>query len=201
MGQHDSAGRAQSPRTLPVRPAPATPEAVLFDRDGTLLVDVPYNGDPARVRPVPGARAALDRLRAAGLPMAVVSNQSGVARGLLTSDQVAAVNARMADLLGPFDAVLVCEHGADDGCTCRKPRPGLVVEAARRLGVDPSGCVLVGDIGTDVEAGLAAGARAVLVPTAVTRQDEVAVAPEVAPDLGAAVDLVLAARSASAPGA
>jgi len=201
VGQHDSAGRAQSPRTLPVRPAPATPEAVLFDRDGTLLVDVPYNGDPARVRPVPGARAALDRLRAAGLPMAVVSNQSGVARGLLTSDQVAAVNARMADLLGPFDAVLVCEHGADDGCTCRKPRPGLVVEAARRLGVDPSGCVLVGDIGTDVEAGLAAGARPVLVPTAVTRQEEVDVAPEVAPDLGAAVDLVLAARSASAPGA
>jgi D-glycero-D-manno-heptose 1,7-bisphosphate phosphatase len=201
VGSHVGAAVREGGPDRPARPARPEPEAVLFDRDGTLLVDVPYNGDPARVRPMPGARAALDRVRAAGLPMAVVTNQSGVARGLLTSDQVAAVNARMADLLGPFDAVLVCEHGPDDGCTCRKPRPGLVVEAARRLGVDPSGCVLVGDIGTDVEAGLAAGARAVLVPTAVTRQEEVAAAPEVAPDLGAAVDLVLAARSASAPGA
>jgi len=201
VGQHDGAGATESPRTLPVRAAPATPGAVLFDRDGTLVVDVPYNGDPDCVRPVPGARAALDRLRGAGLPLAVVSNQSGVARGLLTSEQVAAVNARVAELLGPFDAVLVCEHGPEDGCSCRKPRPGLVVEAARRLGVDPSQCVLVGDIGTDVEAGLAAGARPVLVPTAVTRQEEVALAPEVASDLEAAVDLVLAARYAPAPGA
>ena len=201
MGQHDGAGATGSPRTLPAGPASTTPEAVLFDRDGTLVVDVPYNGDPARVRPVPGARAALDRLREAGLPVAVVSNQSGVARGLLTSRQVAAVNARMAELLGPFDAVLVCEHGPEDDCGCRKPRPGLVVEAARRLGVDPSRCVLVGDIGSDVEAGLAAGARPVLVPTAVTRQEEVAVAPEVVPDLEAAVDLVLPARPVPAPGA
>jgi HAD superfamily hydrolase (TIGR01662 family) len=68
---------------------------VLFDRDGTLIVDVPYNGDPARVVPMPGARAALDRLRAAGVRVGVVSNQSGIARGLLTRAQVEAVNARM----------------------------------------------------------------------------------------------------------
>jgi histidinol-phosphate phosphatase family protein len=175
--------------------------AVLLDRDGTLVVDVPYNGDPVRVKPVPGARAALDRLRAAGLPTAVVSNQSGVARGLLTTEQVAAVNARVDELLGPFDAVVVCEHGPDDGCACRKPRPGLVLEAARRLGVDPARCVLVGDIGTDVEAARAAGARPVLVPTAVTRPEEVAAAPEVADDLAAAVELVLDAHPAALPGA
>jgi D-glycero-D-manno-heptose 1,7-bisphosphate phosphatase len=175
--------------------------AVLFDRDGTLVVDVPYNGDPGRVKPVPGARAALDRLRAAGLPTAVVSNQSGVARGLLTSEQVAAVNARVDELLGPFDAVVVCEHGPEDGCACRKPGPGLVLEAARRLGVDPARCVLVGDIGTDVEAARAAGARPVLVPTAVTRPEEVAAAPEVADDLAAAVELVLDAHPAPLPGA
>src|SRR6185312_8681525 len=70
------------------------PHAVLFDRDGTLVVDVPYNGDPARVEPVPGARAALDRLRAAGIPTAVVSNQSGIGRGLLEPAQVEAVNRR-----------------------------------------------------------------------------------------------------------
>jgi histidinol phosphatase-like enzyme len=122
--------------------------AALFDRDGTLVEDVPYNGDPAVVRPVPGARAALDRLRAAGLPPGVVSNQSGVARGLLTREQV----ARVEELLG--------------------------VPADR--------CVVVGDIGADVAAGRAAGARAVPVPTAVTRAEEVATAPVVAGDLGAA---------------
>ncbi len=194
MGTGDSRA-SRAGRTAP------PPQAVLLDRDGTLVVDVPYNGDPSLVAPVPGARAALDRLRAAGLPLAVVSNQSGVARGLLTSAQVAAVNARVAELLGPFDAVLVCEHGPDDGCACRKPRPGLVLEAARQLGVDPAACVLVGDIGSDVDAALAAGAQPVLVPTEVTRPDEVAAAPAVVADLAAAVDVVLDARSGSARGA
>ena len=73
--------------------------AVLFDRDGTLVVDVPYNGDPARVRPVRGAREAVARLRTAGVPTAVVSNQSGVGRGLLTRQQVDAVNTRLDVLL------------------------------------------------------------------------------------------------------
>ncbi|MCI3950397.1 MAG: family hydrolase [Acidimicrobiales bacterium] len=198
LGQVMGTGDSRSSRAGRTAPPP---QAVLLDRDGTLVVDVPYNGDPSRVAPVPGARAALDRLRAAGLPLAVVSNQSGVARGLLTSAQVAAVNARVAELLGPFDAVLVCEHGPDDGCACRKPRPGLVLEAARQLGVDPAACVLVGDIGSDVEAALAAGAQPVLVPTEVTRPDEVAAAPAVVADLAAAVDVVLAARSGSARGA
>jgi D-glycero-D-manno-heptose 1,7-bisphosphate phosphatase len=182
-----------------VVPIGGATEAVLFDRDGTLVVDVPYNGDPGRVQPVPGARAALERLRAAGVPTAVVSNQSGVARGLLTLEQVAAVNARVEELLGPFDAVVVCEHGPDDGCHCRKPQPGLVLEAARRLGVDPSRCVLVGDIGSDVAAARAAGAQPVLVPTAVTRPEEVADAPVVVDDLAAAVELVLDASPAPPP--
>ncbi len=166
-------------------------EAVLLDRDGTLVVDVPYNGDPARVVPMPGAREALARLRAAGLPLAVVSNQSGVARGLLSEGDVAAVNQRVEELLGPLGPMLVCPHGPHDGCACRKPRPGLVLRAAERLGVAPDRCAVVGDIGADVEAARAAGARAVLVPTPVTRDEEVARAPEVARDLGAAVDLLL----------
>src|SRR5690348_5821530 len=72
-------------------------DAVLFDRDGTLVHDVPYNGDPALVRPVPGARAALDRLRAAGLRLGVVTNQSAVARGMISQDDVAAVHARITE--------------------------------------------------------------------------------------------------------
>ena len=168
------------------------PRAVLFDRDGTLVVDVPYNGDPDRVVLVPTAVAALARLRAAGIPTAVVSNQSGIARGLLTRSQVDAVNARAAQLLGGLGPVFVCEHGPGDGCDCRKPAPGLVLQAAAALGVDPSECAVVGDIGADVGAALAAGARPVLVPTAVTRAEEVAAAPEVASDLLGAVDLLLA---------
>ncbi|MEA2381734.1 MAG: hypothetical protein QOH72_1705 [Solirubrobacteraceae bacterium] len=171
--------------------AAAPPAAVLLDRDGTLVVDVPYNGDPAQVRPMPGARDALDRLRAAGVPLAVVSNQSGIARGILSEDEVAAVNRRVEELLGPLGPWCVCPHGPDDGCDCRKPAPGLVLEAAARLGVAPERCAVVGDIGADVEAARAAGARGVLVPTSRTRREEVAAAPERARDLDEAVDLLL----------
>ncbi len=171
------------------------PAAVLFDRDGTLVEDVPYNGDPAQVRPVPGARAALDRLRERGIPVAVVSNQSGVARGLLSVDQVEAVNRRVEELLGPFAGWTYCPHGPDDGCDCRKPAPGLIRRAAAMLGVDPARCAVVGDIGADVEAASAVGARAVLVPTTVTRPDEVERAPEVAPNLEAAVERLLRSRA------
>jgi histidinol-phosphate phosphatase family protein len=175
------AGRAPQPR----------PEAVLFDRDGTLIVDVPYNGDPDRVLPIDGAGEALDRLRAAGVKTGMVSNQSGVARGLLTADDVEAVNARVDALLGPLGPVEWCPHGPGDGCDCRKPAPGLIVRAAARLGVDPRDCAVVGDIAADVEAARAAGARGVLVPTERTREEEVAAAAEVAPDLRRAVDLLL----------
>lgn len=163
------------------------PEAVLFDRDGTLVVDVPYNRDPALVRPVAGAGAAVRSLRNAGIPVGVVTNQSGIARGLLTAEQADAVNRRVDALLGPFDVWQVCPHGPHDGCACRKPRPGMVLAAARTLGVAPERVVVIGDIGADVAAAAAAAAGSVLVPTAATRPEEVAAAPVVRPDLGAAV--------------
>lgn len=166
-------------------------EAVLLDRDGTLVENVPYNGDPAQVRPLPGARAALDRLREAGIGLAVVSNQSAIGRGLLSRDQVNAVNRRVEELLGPIGHWLVCPHEPDDDCDCRKPRPGLVLRAAERLGVDPAACVVIGDIGADVEAAHAAGARGVLVPTPHTLRREIVAAPEVARNLSDAVERLL----------
>jgi HAD superfamily hydrolase (TIGR01662 family) len=175
-------------------PWPPSPRAVLLDRDGTLVHDVPYNGDPRAVAPVEGAREAMDRLRSDGLRVGVVTNQSGLARGLITADQVDAVNAEVDARLGPFATWQVCPHAPDDGCQCRKPRPGMVRAAARRLGVRPEECVVIGDIGADAEAARAAGARSVLVPTPVTRAEEVASAPVVASDLGRAVDLVLGWR-------
>jgi D-glycero-D-manno-heptose 1,7-bisphosphate phosphatase len=130
---------------------------VVFDRDETIVVDVPYNGDPDRVEPAPGAKALLDRLRAAGLPLAVVSNQSGIGRGLVTPEAVNAVNRRVDDLLGPFAGFFVCPHAPDDACECRKPKPKLILDAARALGVDPSCLVVVGDRESDVEAARNAG--------------------------------------------
>jgi len=167
------------------------PGAVLFDRDGTLVVDVPYNDDPARVRPVPAARAALALLRAHGISVGVVTNQSGIARGLLTAARADAVNRRIDVLLGPFATWQVCPHGPDDGCACRKPRPGMVLAAAQRLGVAPERVAVVGDIGADIGAATAAGARSVLVPTPATRRAEIAAAPVVRPDLVAAVHHLL----------
>ncbi|MGC4813384.1 HAD-IIIA family hydrolase [Micromonospora sp. DT228] len=195
----DRAGSAGSGRVTGGSDRHVLYDAVLLDRDGTLIEDVPYNGDPEKVRPVPGARAALDRLRAAGLRLAVVTNQSGLARGYFSEEQMRAVHARVEELLGRFDAWLVCPHDDADGCGCRKPAPGLVYAAARELGTTASRCVLVGDIGRDVAAALAAGAAGVLVPTPVTRPEEIAAAGWVATDLPAAVDEILRRQQAVRP--
>ncbi|XRQ14953.1 HAD-IIIA family hydrolase [Actinomadura welshii] len=170
------------------------PRVVLFDRDDTLIRDVPYNGDPERVEPMPGARRALDRLRRHGVRIGVVSNQSGVAKGHITAGDVRRVNARVERLLGRFDVWEFCPHDGGDGCECRKPGPGMIERAARRLGALPSECAVIGDIGGDVEAAAAAGARGILVPTGRTRPAEIARAAETAPSLRAAVDLVLGGR-------
>ncbi|PSL53821.1 HAD superfamily hydrolase (TIGR01509 family)/HAD superfamily hydrolase (TIGR01549 family) [Saccharothrix carnea] len=167
------------------------PDAVLFDRDGTLIKDVPYNGDPDRVEPMPGAREVLRVLRARGVRTGVVSNQSGIARGLLTRTQVDAVNSRVEALLGRFGTWQVCPHGPDDGCACRKPAPTMILQACEALQVRPERTFFIGDIEADVEAALAAGATPILVPTPATLPDEVDRAPHTAPDLRSALAMVL----------
>ncbi|MGV0741558.1 HAD-IIIA family hydrolase [Mycolicibacterium sp. XJ870] len=170
------------------------PLAVLLDRDDTIIEDGPYLNDPAGVRPLVGAVDALNRLRERGLLLAVVSNQSGVAKGLISDGELADVNARVDALLGPFDSWQICVHDADDACVCRKPAPGMVYAAAEALGVEPTRCVLIGDTGGDVRAALSADADAVLVPTKRTLPQEVVDAraqARVAPTLEDAVSLVL----------
>ena len=140
-----------------------TVRGVLLDRDGTIVVDVPYNGDPELVEPVTDAKALLDRLRSAGLKVGVLTNQSGVGRGMITEAQMRAVNARVDGLLGPFDGWFICPHAPGDDCECRKPKPKLVFDAAREWNLDPSEIVVVGDKKSDVDVALNAGASGILV--------------------------------------
>lgn len=142
--------------------------ALFLDRDGTLIEDVGYPRDPALVRLVAGAGAALREAACRGFRLVVVSNQSGVARGLITPAELAAVQERFVELLRAEGVALagsyLCVHGPDDGCRCRKPRPGMLLDAARDLEIDLAASFMIGDKESDVEAGLAAGCGALRVP-------------------------------------
>ncbi|HQG47290.1 MAG TPA: HAD-IIIA family hydrolase, partial [bacterium] len=139
--------------------------AVFFDRDDTLIRDVPYNGDPHRVELLPGAGAALQRLLDAGFLLIVVSNQSGVGRGLITPDQVEAVNREMIRQLGKpfFTAIYSCfaAPGEDDG-NCRKPNPGMLLQASADHDLDLSDSFMIGDKLSDLLCARNAGCRPVL---------------------------------------
>jgi D-glycero-D-manno-heptose 1,7-bisphosphate phosphatase len=138
--------------------------ALFLDRDGTLIVDTSYPRDPALVEVLPGAVEALGRAQRAGLRLVIVSNQSGVARGLISPAEAAAVQNRVVEVFAregvSFDGSYFCFHGPDDGCACRKPLPGLLLRAAAELDLDLARSMMVGDKVSDVEAGRAAGCSA-----------------------------------------
>ena len=140
--------------------------AVFLDRDGTLIEDVGYPRDPQAVTVLDGAISALRELSALGFALAVVSNQSGIARGLVTTAEAAAVDERFVSLYAAggvrFDAVAYCPHGPGDGCECRKPAPRMLLDIAARLELDLGSSFMVGDKGSDIEAGRRAGCRTVL---------------------------------------
>jgi len=137
--------------------------AVFLDRDDTLIPDIPYLGDPARVTLLPGARDALVRLHDAGFLLIMVSNQSGVARGLITYDQVRTVNAEVARQLlpAPIDATYFSPDGPDEPSETRKPAPGLLLRAAREHNIDLARSFMVGDKVSDIECGRRAGCQTV----------------------------------------
>lgn len=139
--------------------------AAFLDRDGTLIADPGYLSDPAGVVLLPGTAAALALLRAAGFLTVVVSNQSGIGRGYYGGDTVLAINQRMEALLhaehaeARLDAIYYCPHAPTDGCSCRKPRPGLFLQAAQELHIDLPASVCFGDSERDILAGTAAGCQ------------------------------------------
>lgn len=141
--------------------------AVFLDRDGTLIEDVGFLGDPAGVKVLPTVVDALRLLAAHGFATIVISNQSGIARGLLVEDQVRSVNAEIVRRLGDdglaIDGWYWCPHYAD-GCDCRKPEPALLHRAVREHGLTLARGAMVGDRGSDVALGHRVGIAGIAVP-------------------------------------
>jgi D-glycero-D-manno-heptose 1,7-bisphosphate phosphatase len=144
-----------------------TRRALFLDRDGTLMIDTGYARDPASVELLPGVAAGLVEARALGFELVVISNQSGVARGIISPEQLASVQARLEELLRSegvaLDDVRFCVHHPDDGCRCRKPAAGMLEDAAMARGIDLERSVMIGDRDSDVLAGRNAGCMTILV--------------------------------------
>lgn len=150
--------------------------AIFLDRDGVIIEDTHYLASPAQVRLIPGAADAIAALNRAGWPVVVVTNQSGVARGLFPVEAVEAVHAHLTEQLEGYgariEAYYYCPHfpTADVEvyrveCACRKPKPGMLLRAAEELDLDPDRSWMIGDRASDLEAGAAAGTRTILVRT------------------------------------
>ncbi|MGD0198641.1 MAG: HAD family hydrolase [Solirubrobacteraceae bacterium] len=158
--------------------------AVFLDRDGTLIADPGYLRDPGRVELLPGAAAALAELARRGALLVVVSNQSGIGRGLITPQEARSVHDRFAHLLEQagvaLDDAYYCPHAPDAGCTCRKPLPGMLLQAAREHGIDLDRSTMIGNSADDIAAGQAAGAFTILLLDGKTD------ATQIAPDAVAA---------------
>jgi D-glycero-D-manno-heptose 1,7-bisphosphate phosphatase len=167
---------------------------VILDRDGTINHDSDqYIKSPAEWRPIEGSLEAIARLTHAGYRVVVATNQSGIARGLFDTSTLIAIHQTLqraaAQAGGRIDGFFFCPHAADSACDCRKPKPGMLLDIARRFNVQLADVYMVGDALRDVEAAAAAGARPVLVLTGKGKKtkEEGRLPPgtEVFPNLGA----------------
>lgn len=171
---------------------------IFFDRDGTLIEERHYLSDPAQVALIPGAAEAVRLAREAGFLAVVLTNQSGVGRGYFPAEAVEAVHRRMEELLAEegakLDGIYLCPHAPEDDCPCRKPRTGLVEQAARDLEIDLRRSWMIGDKAADIELAANAGMRAVLVMTgygASSAPQAAGAASFIVPDALAAVRRIL----------
>ena len=141
-------------------------QAVFLDRDGTIIFDHGYLRAAQQVHLLAGAGEALAKIQAHGFALVLVSNQSGIGRGLITAQEADLVHQAfvmaLADHGVRLDAAFYCPHAPEEACVCRKPSPEMLLRGARELGVDLSGSFLVGDKPSDIEAGKRAGCRTIL---------------------------------------
>src|SRR5260221_14347068 len=137
-------------------------KAVFLDRDGTLMHNVPYCADPAKVQILPGVSQSLRKLREHGFALVIVTNQSGIGRGYFAEETFWKVQAAFERQVGPdiVDATYFCGDHPDEATDRRKPGPGMLIEAAHDLGLDLASCFLIGDTESDIEAGIRAGVKA-----------------------------------------
>jgi D-glycero-D-manno-heptose 1,7-bisphosphate phosphatase len=169
---------------------------VFLDRDGVLNDSVVRDGVPrpphsvAEFRLLPGVVEACASLRAAGFALIVVTNQPDIARGALAREALDAINARLAELV-ELDEVCVCPHDDGDNCECRKPRPGMLLDAGKRLSLDMGSSVCVGDRWRDVEAANGAGVTAVHVDRGYGEEPVVVGADAVVADLPGAAEWII----------
>jgi histidinol-phosphate phosphatase family protein len=151
--------------------------AIFFDRDGTLMRDVEYASRPEQVELLPGAADAVRDLAAQGFLIVVVTNQSGIGRGLFAPDDYDRVHARLVELLAQegarLDDAYHCPHAPDEGCDCRKPGTALFDRAARDHGIDLARSWSIGDRWRDLAPAQALGATGLLVPSEVTPADDI----------------------------
>lgn len=178
----------------------------MMDRDGTINVERHYLSDPVDLELLPGAAEGIRALNEAGLGVAVVTNQSGLARGYFDVATLDQIHARLHDLLAgcgaSVDGIYVCPHHPDDGCRCRKPGPGLAEQVAAAMQVDLSRCFVVGDKECDVELGHGVGATTILVLTGYGKgtRDKGGVRPDyVTSDLREAAEVIRRLVEADAP--
>ncbi len=173
---------------------PTSDKMVILDRDGTLVIDRGYLDDPAGLEFGSGAAEGLKWLAAHGYRLVVITNQSGIGRGLFPVERVEEMNARlnaMAEELGVrFEGIYYCPHRPDAGCSCRKPAQGLLLRAASEVGFDPARAVFIGDKESDIEFGQRAAARTILIAA----DPGVPTAARIKPDW-VAPDLLEAART------
>ena len=179
----------------------STVDLIVLDRDGVInreSRDFVKSAD--EWQPLPGSIEAIGRLSRAGYTIAVASNQSGLARGLFDAPALEAIHAKLhmlvAEAGGTVDSIVYCPHGPDDGCNCRKPRPGLLQQLARHYKVELTGVPVVGDSLRDLEAALVVGARPILVRSGNGAQTETRLPEdwqtiEVYDDLAAAADALI----------
>lgn len=170
---------------------------VLLDRDGTVNVDRGYINDPDELELIRGAGPALARLREQGLGLVIVSNQSGIGRGLLNEVDLERIHVRLAQLLAKdgtaLDGIYCCPHLPTDRCACRKPETALVDRAAAEHGFDPAESFVVGDKACDIELGRRVGATTILVRTGYGEEaaaDSSVDADHIVADLPEAADLI-----------
>jgi D-glycero-D-manno-heptose 1,7-bisphosphate phosphatase len=173
---------------------------VILDRDGVINHDSDaFIKTPDDWRPIPGSLEAIARLNHAGYQVVLATNQSGVGRGLFEVSALNAIHDRMhralAQIGGRIDAIFFCPHAQDADCACRKPKPGLLEEIARRFNVDLKGVPSIGDSLRDLQAAAAVGAAPILVLTGkgeLTRSaGDLPASTQIHPDLAAAVRAIV----------